>query len=190
MSTIRQLAIKLVAGEPVKSTPAKIRIPRSSLHFSRLLGAELGSDGYHHNEGAAKYDLLALDAIPRDVKSGSTLTDVSGRHVADTESLLKDRITELVLPESKTYQSYNGFRYTPSAKQLCAIRESNSTDHILNPTGGNVCGKCGYDKYCKCPKPVWAGGTPVARIIPVPIVQSVGNGGIWLRGTKLFAILP
>lgn len=162
--TTRSIVTQLVQGEPLKAKPAHKRILRSSAHFSRMKGTELGSDGRLHNEGLAKYDLLQRDALPRDVKPGGT--DVNGKRVPNIESLIGE------LPpkanEAKptvTWQSNNGYRYTPSIAKQAEIRAANSTDHILNPTGGNICGRCGYDEYCTCPPPAWASPASGATVI-------------------------
>lgn len=140
------------------------------------------------NGTLAAHGLRAYDALAYDKVSASPCT------AGPNETLLKERYST---PEGKVL----GHSYTrknvesvlaggthPTANRRKWL-EANSVDNILLPSGGGVCGKCGYDRHCTCPRPVWAGGTPVVRTKPEPKAPSKVNGGIWLRGTKVHAIL-
>lgn len=136
------------------------------------------------------YDALADDRLPASPCTSGTISNP-----AKNSTLLSERYST---PEGKVLgHSYTGANVRSviagGTHPLVNRRkwlEANSLDNILLPSGGGVCGKCGYDRHCTCPKPVWAGGSPVIRVKPEEPKAPVVNGGIWLRGTKIHAILP
>lgn len=137
--------------------------------------------------GLRAYDALAYDKISNSpCKAGRNQSLLQDRYETDTHAGVKIRnpynnqAVRLVL-NGGTHPDVNNRKY---------LEAHAGPDHLQLATGGNVCGKCGYDQYCTCPKPVWAGGVPVTRKPKPVLVVPVLNGGIWLRGTKIYAILP
>src|SRR5665213_570016 len=124
---VQQLVTKLVHGEDKVQRTKPTRIVRSTRHFSSMKGqvtevVDYTEDGKPITRtrytGLHQYNQLANDAIPRDVKSGTSLTDYgTGKHVPNKQALEGEKKQAPVNTEPKSYHSFQGWRYTDPSKR-------------------------------------------------------------------------
>ena len=182
-----QLVTELHAGEMLPVMKPNV-IVRSSKFFSAKYGCTMEVTGKHevtgrdivrrHYDGIVRYDALAYDNVPRDVKSGSSLnTYGDSQRVPNRETLISERKASVPEVKTRSVQEYNGYVYTPKYNHREYL-EANSLDQLLLPTGANdLCPKCGLITSCQCDKPKLGDTKPMYQ----PMHEEVPNTGYRIK---------